>query len=133
MSGTASADSVADGPVRHIVLVRLDDGAADGVLDQVVAGFRGLHDADPGILRWRVEPSINHQTGPVVVVDGLFDSAESLARFQSSPRHLQVAAPIGRDATFLIGDYHDPGPVPQESSAAPSDSDPSLHPDRRTP
>lgn len=86
---------------RHIILFRL---YPDADADEVLAQLRSLAD-EPGILRWRVERSLDERKGVVIVQDSLFASRAALEAFRVAPAHVTVAEHLSKNADWLVADY----------------------------
>lgn len=87
---------------RHIVLFRLYPDVDAG---EVLAQLRSLAD-EPGILRWRVERSIDERKGIVIVQDSLFESPAALEAFRVAPAHVAIADYLSKNADWLVADHY---------------------------
>lgn len=91
-------------PLHHVVLFRFRDGTPEAEIERCTGLLRGLGRL-PGVLEWRVEPSLDTRKGRVVAEVGVFESREAFERWRSGDEHRAVAAELGACADWWVADF----------------------------
>ncbi len=90
--------------VRHVVLFRMYDECSEEEVDEMVDRLRALG-AEPGILEWRIERSLDERKGRIIVEDSVFESVKAIDAFRVSDAHAGMAYLMAQRADWWIGDY----------------------------
>lgn len=100
------SDRAAAPRYHHVVLFRFHDGASGEVRTKAVELLRALG-AEPGVLDWRVEESLDTRKGHTVAELGTFESEAAFQAWRGSETHRVAAAFLGEISDWLVVDFQD--------------------------